>query len=155
MQTYILINIIINSWTLTFYYQTYPIAPNHLWSQALLFNACFALAALIYILAIHSQSAHFDPDYKAQNGIYDQGTFDVETWTCELAAYTGAQDVHDIFSGQCPLETAGRGMFVVLCLVAFAAAGTAFWATGKEKQRVRQGIEARRRSWEYWNSHGW
>ncbi|EFQ28370.1 uncharacterized protein GLRG_03514 [Colletotrichum graminicola M1.001] len=46
-------------------------------------NALVATITMIYMLARHSRSAHFDPEYEMTTASYDHGLFTLEAWACE------------------------------------------------------------------------
>ncbi|KAI0128343.1 hypothetical protein BJ170DRAFT_621238 [Xylariales sp. AK1849] len=97
-------------------------------------NAVLSLATFLYAFIAHGLSAHFDISYAMEltnmsfGGVYDRGTFDLETWACEtkdLPHYDSFPEgrVHTL----CTVETGARWMtlfvfllatslFVVMCL---------------------------------------
>ena len=51
-----------------------------------------------------------------KDGFYDRGTFDLETWSCELASKPGAEAAREDYASQCQIEESGRWMMVPLLL---------------------------------------
>lgn len=67
---------------------------------------------------------------------YDSGTFDLETWTCELQTLKSVGDARKDYHAQCELEVAGRMIMVPFFLVTLAMVGLSVWAlvaTGGER----------------------
>jgi hypothetical protein len=65
----------------------------------------------------------------AQDGFfrYNIGTFDLETWACELKNVRGAAMVQDDYSMQCGVEIAGRAFMIPFLIVAWIVAGVGIW----------------------------
>lgn len=65
-----------------------------------------------------------NPTTAANDGIrYNRGTFDLETWACELKDVAGARAVWSEYKKQCDIEMAGRAIVVPFMVVAFLIAG--------------------------------
>ena len=102
------------------------------------------LFSLVSIFITHKMASHFRESYimrKASNssafpsspnalegGVrYNIGTFDLETWSCELKSVQGAQMVWQDYNQQCDIELAGRWIMAPFVVVAFLLVGTAIW----------------------------
>jgi hypothetical protein len=102
------------------------------------------LFSLVSIYITHKMTSHFREGYilrKATNpsafpslpdalegGVrYNIGTFDLETWSCELKSVKGAQMVWQDYSQQCALEVAGRIIMIPYVTVAFLLVGASIW----------------------------
>ena len=148
--------------------QTYR-RPPHLFGPSLLgVSALLVTIAFIYLFAIRGRSAHFDPHYAMSDGtfgpyyLYDAGPFDLETWSCDLAAYLGAfhhfdlvaapkvPSEHSMYRKRCLTERAGRWMLLTLLLVAWAAVLASWWALRGEKENIRRGIQAKTERKSHW-----
>jgi hypothetical protein len=74
---------------------------------------------------------------------YSIGTFDLETWACELKDVRGAIMVKDDYSKQCEIELAGRATMIPFVLVAWLVAGISIWGLvgggrrGPDGERVK------------------
>jgi hypothetical protein len=102
------------------------------------FNAVLSSATAIYFFKTNESSAHFDSQHISQTVWYDQGKYDIETWTCELRVYAGGPHLLDDFSRQCKIENVGRLMLLMLCFVAIVTALLGLWAVGKDMHPVRR-----------------
>jgi hypothetical protein len=60
--------------------------------------------------------------------LYDSGTFDLETWTCQLENARGVGEAREDYGKQCGIEVAGRTIMAPFFVVAFIVAGTAIWS---------------------------
>jgi hypothetical protein len=107
-------------------------------------QSILVLFSLVSISITHKMASHFSAFYimrKASNpsafpsspnalegGVrYNIGTFDLETWSCELKSVQGAQMVWQDYSQQCDIELAGRWIMAPFVIVAFLLVGTAIW----------------------------
>ncbi|KAJ4294342.1 hypothetical protein N0V90_008032 [Kalmusia sp. IMI 367209] len=99
-------------------------------------NNILILFALISIFVTHKSTSHFNVRYitnkadrpSSNDGMrYNIGTFDLETWSCELKSVPGAEMVWDDYGAQCSIEVAGRGVMVVFLVVGSALAGLSIW----------------------------
>lgn len=99
-------------------------------------NTIIILFALISIFVTHRSSSHFNIRYisraadlpSADDGMrYKIGTFDLETWSCELKTVPGAQMVWDDYSAQCGIEVAGRLSMIAVLAIGTALAGLSIW----------------------------
>ncbi|KAF1926152.1 uncharacterized protein M421DRAFT_40695, partial [Didymella exigua CBS 183.55] len=109
-------------------------------------NAVLVLCALIAISVAHKKSSTFqyqlipkDPNVASPSGYryfrYDSGTFDLETWTCELKDARGVGDARKDYSAQCHIEVAGRMIMTPFFLAAVTITMLSVWALivgGKE-----------------------
>lgn len=120
-------------------------------------NAILILFAMIAMFVTHNNSSRFRESYITQHvasmheapaGLelvfrYDIGTFDLETWSCELKGVKGAQMVQDDYAKQCAIEVAGRAILVPFALVAWCVAAVGIWSfieggrKGPDGQRMR------------------
>ena len=78
--------------------------------------------------AVHANSAHFDASYQnplyhgfGLGAYYDKGTFDLETWTCDLVGKL-VDPMGSSFQRQCRIESAARWLLVALFVLSVAAA---------------------------------
>lgn len=99
-------------------------------------NSILILFALVSIYVTHKSSSHFNERYinrkadrqSADDGMrYNIGTFDLETWSCELKSVAGAQMVWEDYSKQCGIEMAGRGMMIPFLVVGWCLCGLTIW----------------------------
>lgn len=102
-------------------------------------NATLVLTALIAMSASHKASSLFQYELipKAANAVspsgfkyyrYDDGTFDLETWTCTLENAGSVGEARKDYAAQCGIEVAGRTIMVPFFLVALAVACLSVWA---------------------------
>lgn len=127
--------------------QLYKMTPIYALLAALALTAVLSLVSLLTIFVSHLRSAHFDVNYKDPYsggygpwGRYAKGTFDLETWTCDLAAFEGSPSIQT-FSKQCRIEQAARWALVPFCIVSVLAAGLGWWAMSNEKANVDECIK--------------
>ncbi|KAF2796470.1 hypothetical protein K505DRAFT_347916 [Melanomma pulvis-pyrius CBS 109.77] len=105
-------------------------------------HSILVLFSLVSIYITHKMASHFREGYimrQANNnnnnnnnnnsdgnpdgGVrYNIGTFDLETWSCELKSVKGAMMVWEDYSKQCDIEVAGRVIMIPFVIVAFALA---------------------------------
>jgi uncharacterized membrane protein YphA (DoxX/SURF4 family) len=116
-------------------------------------NAMLVLFALVAIYTTHHNTSHYRDGYVAQliSAIsdmpkssepvfrYDIGTFDLETWACELKGVKGAAMVQDDYTKQCAIETAGRAVLVPFLVGAWFVAGVSVWGFVKGGRRGPDG----------------
>ncbi|KAF9693454.1 hypothetical protein EKO04_008409 [Ascochyta lentis] len=97
-------------------------------------NTILAVTALIAIFVSHKASSAFDykliprtPNAVSPSGYkyyrYDAGTFDLETWACELENPESVGEARKDYQAQCNIEVAGRMILVPFFLVALTVAG--------------------------------
>ncbi|KAF2275258.1 uncharacterized protein EI97DRAFT_451172 [Westerdykella ornata] len=105
-------------------------------------NSVLVLFSLVSIFITHKSTSHFheryimrqadrfnDPNNPFNNstdndGIrYNIGTFDLETWSCELKTVEGARRVWSEYERQCSIEMAGRILVIPFMITAFLIAG--------------------------------
>ncbi|KAF2872779.1 hypothetical protein BDV95DRAFT_477763, partial [Massariosphaeria phaeospora] len=95
-------------------------------------NSILVLFSLVSISVTHRSSSHFRAGYvnfradrpSADDGMrYNIGTFDLETWSCELKMADGARMVAEDYGRQCHLELAGRFVMIPFAVLGFALAG--------------------------------
>ena len=97
------------------------------------------LSALIALFVSHKASSTFQPEsipnepnavspsgYKYYR--YDPGTFDLETWTCQLTTPKAVGEARKDYQAQCNIEVAGRTILVPFFLVALAMSGLSIWS---------------------------
>lgn len=99
-------------------------------------NSIIVLLALISIYVTHKSSSHFSERYinnkadrpSSEDGIrYNRGTFDLETWSCELRTVDGARMVQEDYAQQCVVEMAGRFIMIPFLVVGSALAALSIW----------------------------
>ncbi|KAF2642388.1 hypothetical protein P280DRAFT_395332 [Massarina eburnea CBS 473.64] len=99
-------------------------------------NSVVVLFALVSIYVTHKSSSHFRERYvnfkadrasSADGMRYGVGTFDLETWSCELKTVAGAEMVWEDYAKQCMIETAGRGMMIPFMITGWALCGLSIW----------------------------
>ncbi|KNG43989.1 hypothetical protein DDE82_000186 [Stemphylium lycopersici] len=104
-------------------------------------NAILVLFALVSIYVTHKNTSHFRSGYVAFRASrmqdttenqepffrYNVGTFDLETWACELQRVKGATIVREDYGRQCGIEIAGRAIMVPFVAAAWLVAGIGTW----------------------------
>jgi hypothetical protein len=122
-------------------------------------NSILALFALVSIYVTHKSTSHFrdgyvnfrasfmndnDANNLADNFFrYNIGTFDLETWSCELKDVRGARMVQDDYGKQCSIEVAGRAIMIPFVVITWIIAGIGIWGLvgggrrGPEGERVK------------------
>ncbi|KAF1835107.1 hypothetical protein BDW02DRAFT_302253 [Decorospora gaudefroyi] len=106
-------------------------------------NAILVLFALVSIYVTHKNTSHFRNGYVNHRAShmnassssssevsyfrYNIGTFDLETWACELQDEPGAAMVQDDYAAQCSNEIAGRAVMIPFVVVAWIAASLGIW----------------------------
>ena len=120
-------------------------------------NAILVLFSLIAIYVTNNSSSHFRNSYVVQRASsmrdapasselvfrYDIGTFDLETWSCEMKGVAGASMVQDDYAKQCAIETAGRAILAPFVLAAWSVAAVSIWGfieggrKGPDGERMR------------------
>ncbi|KAI4644118.1 uncharacterized protein J4E78_009702 [Alternaria triticimaculans] len=108
-------------------------------------NAILVLFALVSIYVTHKNTSHFREGFvnfrasrmndtastTAQPSPsffrYNFGTFDLETWACELAGVEGAGMVREDYGMQCGIEIAGRAVMIPFVVVAWGVAAIGLW----------------------------
>ncbi|WDK20737.1 hypothetical protein CGRA01v4_12024 [Colletotrichum graminicola] len=117
-------------------------------------NALVATITMIYMLARHSRSAHFDPEYEMTTASYDHGLFTLEAWACESPQYVDAfrDSEHHSLVRQCTTERASRGLAVVLCFFCLALVGLLAWDFNRTQVVV---AKKQRRAKNSWEDDGW
>jgi succinate dehydrogenase hydrophobic anchor subunit len=104
-------------------------------------NAILVLFALVSIYVTHKNTSHFREGYvnfrasrmndtaSTQDNFfrYNFGTFDLETWACELQDVRGAAMVREDYGRQCGIEIAGRAVMIPFVIVAWAVAAVGLW----------------------------
>lgn len=99
-------------------------------------NSILVLFALVSTYVTHKSSSHFNEryiNYKADRASsddgmrYNIGTFDLETWSCELKIVPGAFMVSEDYRKQCAIEMAGRDMMIPFLIVAWVLCGLSIW----------------------------
>lgn len=58
---------------------------------------------------------------------YNIGTFDLETWACELRDVRGAAMVTEDYGIQCSVELGGRAVMIPFVIIAWLVAGIGIW----------------------------
>jgi hypothetical protein len=126
-------------------------------------NAIVVLFALVSIYFTHKNTSHFrdgyvnfrasrmndtpfsTPDTQQEPSFfrYNIGTFDLETWACELKDVAGAAMVRDDYAKQCGVEIAGRAFMIPFLVLACGVAGVGIWGLvaggrrGPDGERVK------------------
>jgi hypothetical protein len=122
-------------------------------------NSILVLFALVSIYVTHRSTSHFRDGYvnfrasRMNDGNstdettdffrYNIGTFDLETWSCELMNVRGAAMVHADYAKQCYIEVAGRAIMIPFVIIAWAVAGIGIWGLvgggrrGPDGERVK------------------
>ncbi|PVI07874.1 hypothetical protein DM02DRAFT_511908 [Periconia macrospinosa] len=100
-------------------------------------NSILILFALVSLYMTHKSSSHFSERYinfkadlstSSEDGMrYNRGTFDLETWSCELATVPGASMVSEDYGRQCAAEIAGRGMMIPWLILGWGLTGLSIW----------------------------
>ncbi|KAH7371484.1 hypothetical protein BKA66DRAFT_182534 [Pyrenochaeta sp. MPI-SDFR-AT-0127] len=117
--------------------QTYAFRRNIMFLH--LTNGILILFALVSIAVTHKSTSHFRDGYvnfrasrmddnSTENFFrYNIGTFDLETWACELKDVRGAAMVTEDYGIQCGVEVAGRAIMIPFVIVAWLVAGLGVW----------------------------
>ncbi|KAH8730320.1 hypothetical protein GQ44DRAFT_701166 [Phaeosphaeriaceae sp. PMI808] len=120
-------------------------------------NSILILFALVSIFVTHKNTSHFrdgyvnvrasrmDNDNDTNDGFfrYSIGTFDLETWACELKGVQGARMVQDDYGVQCTNELASRALMIPFVIIAWLVAGIGIWGLvgggrrGPDGERVK------------------
>lgn len=122
-------------------------------------NGMLILFALVSITVTRKSTSHFRDGYvnfrasrmndnnstsSSDNFFrYNIGTFDLETWSCELKDVRGASMVRDDYAHQCAVEVAGRAIMIPFVIFAWLVAGIAIWGLvgggrrGPDGERVK------------------
>lgn len=99
-------------------------------------NSVLILFALVSLAMSHKSSSHFSERYinkkadlaSSEDGMrYNRGTFDLETWSCELKSVPGSRMVWEDYGKQCTAEVAGRAMMIPLLIVGWGLCGLSIW----------------------------
>ncbi|KAF1849629.1 uncharacterized protein K460DRAFT_298227 [Cucurbitaria berberidis CBS 394.84] len=102
-------------------------------------NSILVLFALVSIYVTHKSTSHFRDGYvnlrasrmadtSSENFFrYNIGTFDLETWSCELKNVQGATMVAEDYGKQCKIEVAGRAVMIPFVIFAWLVAGIGIW----------------------------
>jgi hypothetical protein len=99
-------------------------------------NSIIILLALVSLFVTHKSSSHFSERYitnkadrpSSEDGMrYNIGTFDLETWACELRNVGGARMVHEDYAKQCVIDQAGRNIMIPFLIVGWALAAVSIW----------------------------
>ena len=96
------------------------------------------LIAMISIFLTNSTSSRFrledipeQPNAVSPTGFryyrYDVGTFDLETWSCELKDAPPIGMAREDYSKQCMIEIAGKTIMVPFFIMGLAVAGVSIW----------------------------
>lgn len=127
-------------------------------------NAILVLFALVSIYVTHRSTSHFrdgyvnfratfmddnssSRKYQSQSDSevfqYNIGTFDLETWSCELKDVRGVGMVASDYAHQCSIELAGRAIMIPFVIIAWLVAGIGIWGLvgggrrGPDGERVK------------------
>ncbi|KAF2833453.1 hypothetical protein CC86DRAFT_278073 [Ophiobolus disseminans] len=121
-------------------------------------NGILILFALVSISVTRKSTSHFrdgyanfrasrmnDSNSTASDNFfrYNIGTFDLETWACELKDVRGARMVQGDYKMQCITEVAGRAIMIPFMVLAWLVAGIAIWGLvgggrrGPDGERVK------------------
>ncbi|KAF2742009.1 hypothetical protein M011DRAFT_413431 [Sporormia fimetaria CBS 119925] len=121
-------------------------------------NSIMILFSLVSIFGTHRSTSHFKEKHVMQQAYrfaspssrffrnnddeirYNIGTFDLETWSCELKSVEGARSVWSEYEKQCGVEMAGRVMVIPFMITAFLIVG----ACVVEMMRCRRDADGRR-----------
>jgi len=104
---------------------------------------------MIYFLSTHANSSTFDPHYRGFYSIYDKGSFDIESWSCQLSNYQ-----NDFPGKYCPIAKAGRIIEIVRCIIAIAAAVFGSWILNGQRDAIEQGRKQKVMMTGYWVDGG-
>lgn len=117
--------------------QTYAFRRNIMFLH--LTNGILILFALVSISVTHKSTSHFRDGYvnfrasrmnesSSENVFqYNIGTFDLETWACELRDVRGAAMVTEDYGIQCSVELGGRAVMIPFVIIAWLVAGIGIW----------------------------
>jgi hypothetical protein len=105
-------------------------------------NGILVLFALVSISVTHRSTSHFRDGY-VNFVAYNIGTFDLETWSCELKDVRGASMVQEDYAKQCAIEVAGRALMIPFVILAWSVAAIGIWGLvgggrrGPDGERVK------------------
>ena len=78
-------------------------------------------------------------------GAYDKGTFDFESWACQVSGYK------DNFPrGECRNAIAGRITAILCCIAAIVAAAVGVWALRGERGAIKWAEDEKENRKEVW-----
>jgi hypothetical protein len=116
-------------------------------------NGILVLFALVSISVTHRSTSHFRDGYvnfvasRMDDGNpgdnffrYNIGTFDLETWSCDVR---GASMVQEDYAKQCAIEVAGRALMIPFVILAWSVAAIGIWGLvgggrrGPDGERVK------------------
>jgi hypothetical protein len=100
---------------------------------------------MLYLQVAHLHSSAFDPSYRSMYGLYDRGTFDPESWACQVSLYA-----NDFPRGQCRNARAGRVAAILCCIAAVGAAAVGAWALREQRDAIQRARNEKRKRTEYW-----
>lgn len=95
-----------------------------------------AFSAFITSFVLHGRSAHFSLSYHSYYGgfggttLYDQGIFDLETWTCEVKHLPSFRSFTSL-GQQCAAEGGGRIGIAIQSIIAIVMLMAVWWDTKK------------------------
>ncbi|KAF2466870.1 uncharacterized protein BDR25DRAFT_235768 [Lindgomyces ingoldianus] len=132
---------IVKDWKVGAKTQTYSFRRNTMFLH--LTNSILILLSMVAIYVTHKSTSHFSERYinrkadRPGDGVrYNIGTFDLETWSCELQSVKGAEMVWEDYGRQCKVEMAGRAVMIPFLVVGFvlAAVGVAGMVGGRGEE---------------------
>jgi membrane-associated phospholipid phosphatase len=109
----------------------------------------FVLTSTIITFVQHSQSAHFDVNYVSElfggygpNLRYELGTFDLETWVCDIAIFDKISPTGSLgFDAECVIETGTRWLLLIWVLISSMVAQLGWWLLQEEKLNIASALQ--------------
>ena len=111
-----------------------------------------AFSVFVYLFSINSMSSHFDSSYRSTygsygpNDMYDGGTFDLESWSCELVGFPVSHDNSELLKRHCKLEKASRWVTLFLFVFSLIQLAVVVWAFRGDHPVFKRRVP-RRKSW--------
>ncbi|KAF7867346.1 hypothetical protein EAF04_005429 [Stromatinia cepivora] len=126
--------------------RTYPHPPISILRYGLTFNALLSFVAMIYLHITYFHSSTYEPNH---HGHYHEGTFDFESWTCQVIRYP-----NEFSHRHCANAKAGRVIEALLCFTAIVATGVGLTALWGERNMIYQANGSKGRRAEYYVGAG-
>ncbi|KAJ8070359.1 hypothetical protein OCU04_000740 [Sclerotinia nivalis] len=126
--------------------RTYPHPPVSILRSGLIFNALFSFVAMVYLQITYFHSSTYEPNYR---GHYHEGTFDFESWTCQVIQYS-----NEFPHRHCGNARAGRVMEALLCFIAIVATVVGLPVLRGERSTINQAKDDMGRQAEYYVGAG-
>ena len=100
---------------------------------------------MIYLQVAYLQSSIFDPTYRGPYRLYDRGTFDFESWACQVSGYK-----NNFPSRQCSSARAGRVADIICCITAIVTTVIGTRALRGERDAIKRAENEKRNRKNFW-----